>query len=320
MKNIFFFSFLFISIYSQNNTQINKDILTEKDNKTKNDSIILKNNITIQNSNSTNETSKLEKFNLTDTFINFFKDLIRSENDNNDTIKKNQNNTKDTNAKKSIDKTKDVKIDTKKKERERINEIEERENFDKYMDNTKFNEYMQIDLERGEKEIFYLDLDKFTKVKMAMILSDADEKFTLKFYGPNAKGKVALIQEYKKKNFLSFEYETIRKGEYTIEIKNKGSKMNELTFYISEEDNNKKKDILDTEKIDKISKLLQDIDDNVSQMRTKKKVEIKKINSHNNKIDSHNKSIIIYSMIEIFTMIIIFIAQTYYISSFVKKI
>ena len=55
--------------------------------------------------------------------------------------------------------------------------------------------------------------------------------------------------------------------------------------------------------------LLTNIDNNINQLRTKKKFEIRQISSHNEKVISNNKSIVIYSIIEIFTMIIIFIAQ-----------
>ena len=64
---------------------------------------------------------------------------------------------------------------------------------------------------------------------------------------------------------------------------------------------------------------MNNIDNNVNQLRNKKKIEIRQVNSHNDKVDNNNKSIVIYSIIEIFTMIIIFIAQSYYISSFVAK-
>ena len=74
------------------------------------------------------------------------------------------------------------------------------------------------------------------------------------------------------------------------------------------------------EKIDKISLLLNNIDNNINQLRYKKKIEVLKINTHNEKVEENNKYIVIYSIIEIFTMIIVFISQSYYISSLVKKI
>ena len=66
--------------------------------------------------------------------------------------------------------------------------------------------------------------------------------------------------------------------------------------------------------------LLNNIDNNINQLRNKKKIEIKQINSHNEKVDKNNRSIVIYSIIEIFTMIFVFVAQSYYINSLVNNI
>ena len=44
------------------------------------------------------------------------------------------------------------------------------------------------------------------------------------------------------------------------------------------------------------------------------------VNSHNEKVDKNNKKIVIHSIIEIFTMIIVFVAQSYYISSILSKV
>ena len=81
----------------------------------------------------------------------------------------------------------------------------------------------------------------------------------------------------------------------------------------------KKSDKLDTQKLDKISMLLNEIDANVNQLRNKKKIEIKQVNSHNDKVTDNNKWIVIYSIIEICTMIMIFLIQSCYINSLVTK-
>ena len=78
--------------------------------------------------------------------------------------------------------------------------------------------------------------------------------------------------------------------------------------------------MLNTQKIDKISMLLNKINDNLGNLRSKKNIEIKQINSHNEKITNNNKWIVIYSIIEIFTMILVFLFQSYYINSLVNKI
>ena len=66
--------------------------------------------------------------------------------------------------------------------------------------------------------------------------------------------------------------------------------------------------------------LLNNIDNNMNQLRNKKKIEISMADSHNEKVNKNNKAIIIYSILEIFVMIIIFISQTFYITSIVSKL
>ena len=212
-----------------------------------------------------------------------------------------------------------IQIENKKKEEKKKKEQEERAKFESQIANTTFEEFIQISLEKGESEILYLDLDSFSKVKMAVLITDEEEKMNFVLSGPNARGRTSVIYKVDNKNYLFYEYESLRKGEYTVEITNRGSKENELIFLVNEHVD-KKKDLINTEKIDKISMLLNNIDNNVNQLRNKKKIEIRQINSHNEKVDKNNRNIVIYSIIEIFTMIIVFIAQSYYISSIVTKL
>ena len=218
-------------------------------------------------------------------------------------------------------KAEQIRIENQKKEEKKKKEEEERAKFNDIIVDTNFEQIIQITLEKGETETLYLDLDSFAKIKMAVILTDVEEKINFVFSGPNARGRTSVLYKLDNKNYLFHEYEALRKGEYTIDLINRSSKEIELIFLINEHvDQAKKKDVLDTEKIDKISLLLNNIDNNVNQLRTKKRIEMRQANSHNDKVNSNNKSIVIYSIVEVFTMIIIFAAQSYYISSIVSKI
>ena len=66
--------------------------------------------------------------------------------------------------------------------------------------------------------------------------------------------------------------------------------------------------------------LLNNIDNNINQLRNKKKIEIKQVNSHNKKVTENNKWIVIYSIVEICTMLLVFMIQSCYISSLVNKV
>ena len=283
-------------------------------------------------------------FNLTESLINFFEEMFGS--------KKNDSNTSQTSnevidteddkirkkmeeeKKKKLEEERDrkrkeekekaaklekVKIEEQKKKEKQKKFLNERYEFMKLVANTTFEEVVQINLQKGEKETLYLDLESFTKIKIIVFTLDSEEeeKFNLFISGPNARGRTSIIYQLFNKNQILWDYETLRKGEYLIEIVNKGTKENEFYLHLSKGD--KKKDNINPEKIDKISMLLNEIDINVNQLRNKKKIEIKHVNSHNYKVTDNNKWIVIYSIIEICTMIMIFLIQSCYINSLVTK-
>ena len=289
---------------------------------------------------------KDKPFNLTESLINFFQETFGGGNNTND-----KNKNKDIEKEKSeaemeeIRKRREyemeqkviqererkrreefeararaemVRIENQKKEQKKKIEQEKRETFERQLQNMTFDDYVQINLEKGETESLYLDLESFTKIRIAFILTDEEKRINFIFSGPNPRGRTSVLYRADNKNYLYYEYETLRKGEYIIELQNRGSEENELVLVINEKVD-KKKDILGSEKIDKISMLLNTIDGNINQLRNKKKIEIRQINSHNDKVNKNNKSIVVYSIIEIFTMIFVFVAQSYYINSIDRK-
>ena len=310
-------------------------------NKTANEKILSNN--TKQDLNLTKKEEK-KPFNLTESLINFFLETFGNN------TKKDSNKTKDSNEKDEENEKKKreaeirkkwteerekkrkeieeknanlekIKIENEKKKEKTKDYVEARENFVKLLANNSFDEVIQINLQKGESETLYLDLQNFTKIKMAIMISDSEpeEKINFFFTGPNAKGRNIVIQQYFSKNYLFWEYEVPRNGEYYVEITNKGTKMNEI-FFLFNDSTFKKKDLIDTEKLDKISLLLNNIDYNINQLRNKKKIEVKQVHSHNNKVTENNTWIVIYSIIEICTMIMVFLIQSCYINSIVNKV
>lgn len=290
---------------------------------------------------------KEKPFNLTESLINFFQETFGSGNNTDD-----KNKNKDLEKEKSAAEMEEIrkrreaemeqkiiqererkrreefeararaemiKVENERKEQKKRIEQEQREAFERQLQNMTFDDYVQINLEKGETESLYLDLEAFTKIRLAFILTDEEKRVNFIFSGPNPRGRTSVLYRVDNKNYLYYEYETLRKGEYIIELKNRGSEENELILVLNEKVD-KKSDILGSEKIDKISMLLNTIDGNINQLRNKKKIEIRQINSHNEKVNKNNKSIVIYSIIEIFTMIFVFIAQSYYINSIVTNL
>lgn len=293
------------------------------------------------NSNITNKTKSDEKpFNLTEALVNFFTETFGTKDVGSKNDSKNENEKEDGNQKKineqkmkkleeekekkrkeENEKLEKIKIENEKKEEIKKKYEEERLTFIISLANNTFGENILLNLEKGEKETLYMNLERFQKIKLAIMIEDEDqqEKINFSFSGPNQRGYLTVLRQFNNKNYLFLEYEAIVSGEYYAEITNKGTKRNEIYCLINE-NVDKKKDVLNSEKLDKISTLLNDIDVSINQVRAKKRIEIKQINLHNNKITRNNRWIVIYSIIEIFTMIIIFLIQSCYINSLVNKI
>ena len=269
-------------------------------------------------SNTTNKEVKKEEkpFNLTESLINFFIEAFGANKTNtNNTSNQTVNNEEDIRKKREAEmkkkleaerdkkrkeeeekkaKLEKIKMENEKKKKEKKEKLreEEKEFIFNILANNSFEEVAQVHLNKGERETLYLDLKGRTKIKIAIMLidSDVDEKVNFFFTGPNARGHNIVIKQYYSKNFLFWEYET------------------------------EKKDTINNEKIDKISMMLNNIDNNINQLRNKKKIEIKQVNSHNKKVTENNKWIVIYSIIEICTMILVFMMQSCYINSMIAKV
>ena len=268
--------------------------------------------------------------------LNFFKETFGSKDNNSETEseeekqrkkaeeekKKKLMEEKEKKMKEEQAKLEKIQIEEKKKKEKEEKFSAERNEFIKMLTNNSFEEDIQLNLLKGEKETLYLDLEAFTKIKIAVMVTDQEQEEKLNFFfsGPNSRGRTAVIYQIYNKNYLFWEYETLRKGEFIAEITNKGTKENEIFFLLNIEKDGKKKDRIDVEKLDKISMLLNEIDNNVNQLRNKKKIEIKQVNSHNKKVTTNNKWIVYYSIIEIFTMIMVFGIQSCYINSLVNKV
>ena len=323
---------------SQNPNNSDKNKANTKQNNIKQNKENIKINTNLNNTQKEKEDKKnvlkegiifpnpeIKPFNLTESLINFFLETFGNKSNTTNTTKEAENKKKleeeEKKRKEEQAKIEQIKMEDKKKKEKEDKFLNERLGFLKILLNNTFEEVLSLTLLKGEKETLYLDLESFTKIKIAIAVTDIDqqEKFNFFFSGPNARGRTAVIYQLYNKNYIFWEYETLRKGEFYAEITNKGTKDNEIYFYFSQM-KDKKNDNINTEKIDKISMLLNEIDKNVNEVRNKKKMEIKQANLHNDKVKENNKWIVIYSIIEICTMIMIFLFQSCYINSLVNKV
>jgi hypothetical protein len=300
-----------------------------------------------QNNNQNKKEGKKE-FNLTDSLINFFNEIMDTNKTNSNETKKNiedkgqkqdqenehmriyreqyERRMKEQNER--IKKAQEyeiqrqaeiIRIEKEKIEKAKKKEQAERDEFQQKMVDSTFNEIIQIYLEKNEKEYLYFDLDSHQKIVIAFFLNDEEEKINFLFTGPDYRGNNIEFSKFTKKNFLYFEFEAPRKGEYIAELNNRGTKDNDIIF-VADERRGKKTDVLKSGNIDKISLLLNNIDNNVNQLRNNKRIEINKINAHNQRVNQNNKSIVFYSILEVVTMIAVFIGQSYYINSIVSNL
>ena len=247
----------------QNSNNQNKNSTTEK-NKKANDKKEAKKDTKKKEEIKKEEVKKDEKpFNLTESLINFFMETFGNKNNKtNDTEQKDDDEdekqrqireqekikklTEERERKRKAEQEKNAKLEKIKiendKKKEKLKKFEEdHNNFIKIISNNTFEEVIQINLEKGEKETLYMDLESFSKIKLAVAVSDREqeEKINFFFSGPNARGRTSVLYQLYGKNFLFWEYETLRKGEYFAEIINKGTKDNEIYFLFNNQ--NKKK-------------------------------------------------------------------------------
>ena len=301
-----------------------------------------------QNAQNTKQNKKEGKkeFNLTDSLINFFNEIMDTNKTNSNETKNNiegqkqnqeneqmriyreqyERRMKEQNER--IKKAQEyeikrqaeiIRIEKEKIEQAKKKEQAERDEFQQKMIDSTFNEIIQIYLEKNEKEYLYFDLDSHQKIIIAFFLNDEEEKINFLLTGPDYRGRNIELNRFTKRNFLYFEFEALRKGEYIIELINRGTKDNDIIF-LANERQGKKTDVLKSGKIDKISLLLNNIDNNINQLRNNKRIEINKLNAHNQRVNQNNKSIVFYSILEVITMMAVFIGQSYYINSIVSNL
>ena len=323
MKKIFLLSLilLIITIYSQTKTN--------EENKQKNNTV-KQTNITAQNYTNTN-TTKEKKFNLTESLINFFEGLLNSSNKTNNTEtqakkleEQKKMEQKRLEEQKKREKMEQIRMEaemaSREKERQKRLALEkEREEFEKQTENLTLSDYTNVYLEGKSGELLYHNVTKPCVLEIVFLLIDNEKTIHLTFNGPSGRGGTTLIKSFRSKNFLYYSYNAQHPGQYTFYLNNYHNKdETEVVFAIS--DGTKMNDRLGKKNIDKISGYLNDIDYKINQMKSKQNIINKKTNTHNESINKHNKEIVIYSIIEVVTMLSVFLLQTCYIKNIVEKI
>ena len=263
-----------------------------------------KNNSSNNNNIKKNKKIPEKDFNLTESFLKYYSNSTNS-----------SNNTK-INAD-DIEKIEQIKQQEKTDE---LNKLKiEKEEFDKKIEIFNLADFTTFEIKSKGDELIYYNIDKPCTIKLAFYLSDVEKVIHMNFNGPDGKGGIKQYQTFNKRNFLYHEYNITYPGQYTFFLDNHDNPdITEISFAIK--NNLKIDENIGMRKLDKISEYLDDLDERINKMRLKQNIINKKTDTHNESVNKHNKQIMIYSFAEVATMILIFIAQLFYIKNKVDKI
>ena len=328
MKNIFLISFIrfIMTINAQqkkDNAQAQKK--PEENNAQKNATKLgdkLNQKIPEKKVNGTSSGDQKE-FNLTEALTQFFGSLFgnsekKTEKEKLEEKKKEEKRQKEQKILEQINMEKEK--EEKRKREARLKLEKEREEFETKIENITINEITNLYLEAKSGELLYHNTTKPCKIKIIFMLTDNEKTIHMNFNGPNGKGGSTLIQSFRNKNFLYYEYDAKYVGQYTFFLNNyHNPDETEIIFAVSD-DSKKTEDKLEKRKIDKISGYLNDINGKINTLNVKQNVVNRKTDRHNQSVNKHNKKIFIYSIIEVITMIVVFLLQTCYIKKIVGKL
>ncbi len=303
-------SFIII-IISQENNQQKKHNQVNNNNTNKN--IINNNNIRNgQELNINNNNKKEKEFNLTEKVEKFYSNRTNSN------VSNNKNETFISEEEDKIEKIEQIKKTEKNDEELKYLKIE-KEQFDKQIEIYTLSDFTTLELPSKNEEIIYYTITIPCTIKFAFYLSDSEKLIDMTLRGPNGGVNSQNLLFFKNKNFLYHEYQAALPGRYTFHlINNNNGDMTEISFAVK---NDLKTDgNIGKQKLDTISEYLNEIDEKFNKMRLRQNIVNKKTEAHNDSVNKHNKEILIYSIAEVGTMILIFVGQLFYIKSKVDKI
>ncbi len=282
-------------------------------NKTSSEKVLL-NNTNNSSDDSFNLTAELEKF-LDKILSNSSYQEEQKKKEKDEEMKKKKYSEVE---KISMEEQKKLNEERDKKEAERIKREKEKEEFDKQISNFTFSDLISFTLKAGNGELLYENITKKCKIRIAFIVYHPEQNIYFTFSGPLINGTKKQIVLARDKNFFYYDYEVQEPGVYTFFLNNfKNKQENTVTFGISygvDEDKS-----LESRSMDKLSIKLNTIDNRINEMRIKENLIVKKTESHNQSVKKHNKSIMIFSFIEMFTMVLIFAIQMCYIKNLVDR-
>ena len=211
----------------------------------------------------------------------------------------------------------DELLEAQKKEEDK--EYQEKLKWEEQVANFTFANLLTLLIKSGEGESLYEEISEPTTIRFAFMVNHPTKKIDFSFSGPLKNGKKGVIVNIKNKNYFFYEYKAEVAGVYTFYINNHKHKDNgKVTFALNADKVEEK--TIDNQNLDALSKRLNNIDNRMGELRMKANLVVKKVEGHNKSVMKHNKSIVIFSIIEVVTMVIIFIIQSFYLTKLVSKV
>ena len=196
---------------------------------------------------------------------------------------------------------------------------QEKLEWEKQVANFTFSNLITVQLRAGEKETFFEEITEPTTIRLAFMVNHPTKKIDFSLIGPKGDGKKQTITNPKGRNYFFYEYTAMVPGVYSFNIlNNRYKESGKVTFAIN---SNKAEDkTIDSSKLDVLSERLVKIDNKIGELKMKFNLVVKKVEGHNKSVQKHNKSIIVFSILEVLTMIIIFAIQSFYLTKLINKV
>lgn len=193
-------------------------------------------------------------------------------------------------------------------------EARRRKKFEKLISKFDDDHWINFEINKGSKEIIYEDINDNISFYYAFIINDSKEKIKFTFKEPKTKDEKKGAFYSVTENYFYKKFKTNKNGTYKFIFNNRKNRNLKVSFALKYRMKNS-----NLTEIDRIGNNMNKISKYLNIMRAKENLINKLTKSQFDAVNKHNKNIVIYGIIEIFSMIIILFVQLFYIKGLVNK-
>ena len=192
-------------------------------------------------------------------------------------------------------------------------EARRRKKFEKLISKFDDDHWINFEINKGNKEIIYEDINDNISFYYAFIINDSKEKIKFTFKEPKTKDEKGAFYSVTE-NYFYKKFKTNKNGTYKFIFNNRKNRNLKVSFALKY-----RMKYSNLTEIDRIGNNMNKISKYLNIMRAKENLINKLTKSQFDAVNKHNKNIVIYGIIEIFSMIIILFVQLFYIKGLVNK-